>query len=138
MLFWIVVILLVVGIVCCIIGSQSWKLDTLEFTGVIISIISVVVLICMIVVIIINYSVADPMVASNMERYQALTYKLESGVCRDELGLLSKSVIDEIQEWNEEVVSYKVKQDNFWVGIFYPNVFDQFETIDYNNYNTGK
>ena len=24
--------------------------------------------------------------------------------------------------------------ENFWVGIFYPNVYDEFKTIDYENY----
>lgn len=138
MLFWIFVILLVVGLVCCVIGEKSWKYDALLGWGVVISAVSVVILTIMLVVMLSNYCTADSVVAINIERHKALTYKLESGACRDELGLLSKSVIDEIQEWNENVVAYKAKQDSFWVGIFYPNVFDQFETIDYNNYNTGK
>ena len=138
MLFWIFVILLVVGIVCCIIGEKSWEYDVFTVWGALISIVSGVVLILMLVVMLVNYSTADSTVAINIERHKALTYKLESGACRDEFGLLNKSVVDEIQEWNEDVVSYKAKQDSFWIGIFYPNVFDQFETIDYNKYNTGE
>ena len=68
------------------------------------------------------------------ETHKALTYKLESGACRDELGLLSKSVIDEIQDWNESIVRKKNFQKDFWIGIFYPNIYDEFETIDYTKY----
>ena len=59
------------------------------------------------------------------------TYKIESNSCRDEFGLLSKELIDEVQEWNQDVRYYQKIQRNFWVGIFYPNVYDEFETIDF-------
>ena len=138
MLFWIVVILLVVGIVCLNVGINSYDLDWLELIGIVMTAACVVTVTIMLCIIFANHTTADSMVALNTERHKALTYKLESGACGDEFGLLSKSVIDEIQDWNEDVVSYKAIQDSFWVGIFYPNVFDQFETIDYNEYNTGK
>jgi len=47
---------------------------------------------------------------------------------------LNKEVIDEIQDWNENITYYKNIQKDFWVGIFVPNVYDQFETIDYTKY----
>lgn len=68
------------------------------------------------------------------ERYNAIIYKVESGACRDEFGLLNKKVIDEIQDWNESVTYNKNIQEDFWVGIFIPNVYDQFEIIDYTKY----
>ena len=71
----------------------------------------------------------------NRECYNALTYKMESTTCRDEFGFLSKEVIDEVQEWNQDVKYIQAAQDDFWVGIFHPNVFDEFETIDYESYN---
>ena len=80
----------------------------------------------------------DAQIEQNKERYKALEYKVTSGACRDELGLLSKEVIDEVQEWNEDIKYCQEAQDDFWVGIFHPNIFDQFETIDYEKYNTGK
>ena len=71
---------------------------------------------------------------TNIETYKALTYKAESGVCRDQFGLLSKDVLDEIQNWNEEITHYKTMEDNFWLGIFYPDVYGDLGTIDYELY----
>ena len=88
----------------------------------------------MIIVFACNYIGVNAQVESNKERYNAITYKVESGACRDEFGLLNKEVIDEIQDWNEDVIYYKNIQKDFWVGIFIPNVYDQFETIDYTKY----
>lgn len=80
------------------------------------------------------YIQANARVEKLKETYNALTYKVESDACRDEFGLLNKEIIDEIQEWNEDITYSKNIQRNFWIGIFIPNVYDQFETIDYTKY----
>ena len=147
MIFWIFVMLMVVGISLIVVDCKRWDYEKYPFLydydeticgwGVATTIVSGVVVLIMLLVVTINNVTASSMVAENHERYKALTYKLESGACRDEFGLLNKEIIDEIQEWNEDVAYYQVAQDNFWVGIFYPNVYDQFETIDYTKYNTN-
>lgn len=134
MLFWIFVILIVVGILMHIVSDKIYSGD-LEFCGVVTAFVSFIIAVVMLAIIICQGAYAPSMVAENQERYKALTYKLESGTCRDEFGLLNKAIVDEIQEWNEDVAYYQVAQDNFWIGIFYPNVFDQLETIDYTKYN---
>ena len=73
------------------------------------------------------------LIASNEERYKALIYKAQSYQSRDEFGIVNKSFIDEIQDWNEDVAEGKALQHDFWVGIFYPNIYDNFETIDINS-----
>lgn len=73
-------------------------------------------------------------IARYEERYKAITYKIESNACRDEFGLLNKEVIDEIQEWNEDITLKKNAAHDFWIGIYNPDAFDQFDTIDYEEY----
>lgn len=68
------------------------------------------------------------------ERYNALTYKIESDSYRDDFGLLNKEVIDEIQDWNEDLTFKKSNQRDFWIGIFIPNIYDEFEMIDYEKF----
>lgn len=91
----------------------------------------------MLIIIIYNHCGINARVQKWRETYDALTYKLESDACRDEFCLLNKEIIDEIQGWNEDVKYNQGIQRDFWVGIFYPNVFDEFETIDYYRYQSS-
>ena len=36
----------------------------------------------------------------------------------------------DIQDWNEDLAKYREIQDDFWIGIYIPNVYDQFEFIE--------
>ena len=67
---------------------------------------------------------------SKYETYNALIYKAETESIRDEFGVVNKEYIDDIQEWNEDVAFGKTIQDNIWIGIFYPHIYDYLETID--------
>jgi hypothetical protein len=136
MLFWLAVIAFVVGIIMRVIMNKKrwWKLDCASLFTILVS---SIVLVIMIIILCCQHIGIDARVEKNFEIYNAIEYKVTSGACRDELGLLSKEVIDEVQNWNKDVKYYQAVQDDFWIGIFYPNVFDQFETIDYMSYNTG-
>lgn len=133
MIFWIFVILTVVGIVGGTVACE-YDFDALSIFGWIVGVISGIVAVIMLIVIVFTHCGADAQVELWKEQYKALTYKLESDACRDEFGLLNKEIIDEIQDWNQDVVYNKHIQKDFWMGIFYPNVFDEFETIDYERY----
>ena len=144
MLFWIFVIALLIGIGLFIVGVRHWDHDkhpilyynngAMAITGTILTIISAMVIVGMLCGISTNYISANADLAKYQETYKALTYKLESEACRDEFGLLNKTIIDEIQDWNESIVRKKNFQKDFWVGIFYPNIYDELKTIDYTNY----
>lgn len=135
MVFWLCVIILVVGVVMCIVGNRE-RWDGIEMASSLVVAITGIAVIIMSICLCVEYSSVDANIAKNEELYKAITYKVESEACRDEFGLLSKEVIDEVQEWNKDVLYHQNIQDNFWVGIFYPDVFDRFKTIDYERYNT--
>ena len=130
MLFWLFIILFVVGIIL----YKVFEFEFLGDFGYFISIISGLAVIISLFIIIGEYTTMDSYLEKTREQYKAITYKIESNSCRDEFGLLNKEVIDEIQEWNKDVRFYQNIQDNFWLGIYYPNVFDEFETIDYESF----
>lgn len=90
----------------------------------------VICLICLIC----SYVGLDAQIALKDETYKALCYKIECDEAKDELGLRNKDVIDEVQRWNENIVYHQKIQDDFWVGIFYPNIYDDFEIIDLSKY----
>lgn len=124
MLFWLFIVLLIIGIII------------LNFTyhdelGLLIIILSAFAIVASLIVFIVNYTTSTAKLEANKERYKAITYKSETESYYDEFGLLNKDVIDEIQKWNEDLRFYQEMQDNFWLGIYIPNIYDEFETIDY-------
>ena len=42
-------------------------------------------------------------------------------------------IIEDIVEWNEDVKFGKEFQHDKWIGIYIPNIYDDFEEIDVNN-----
>jgi hypothetical protein len=92
------------------------------------------VLAIMSLVVIINHTGTDAVIAENSAIYDSLIYKMESTTCRDEFGFLNKEVIDEVARWNQDLAKNKSLQRDPWIGCFTPNIFDEFEFIDYNNF----
>lgn len=147
MLFWLCLVVLILGVGLIMVGCIDWDYEknklfnflydndeNLKVIGGIITVIAGIIMVIMLCILPYMYIGVDAQVEKSKEIYNAITYKVESGACRDEFGLLNKEVIDEIQSWNESIIYNQKIQRNFWVGIFYPNVYDQFETIDYERY----
>lgn len=77
------------------------------------------------------YTIADAKVAENKQIYESLTYQYENNVFDDDDDVVGKKELyNQIQDWNQDLAYYQNVQDNFWIGIYYPNVFDQFEFIE--------
>ena len=144
MIFWIFVILTVVGIAVIaatnVIGSSSgnkvqeflyYNDEPFVYIGAIVAVISGLVAVIMLIMIIVVQTPADGLRASNEQKYNALVYKAQTEAIRDEFGIVNKEYIDEVQAWNEELAKNQSYAHNFWIGIFYPKrAFDGFEIID--------
>lgn len=133
MIFWIFVILCLVFFVLYA-KSDNWcegdKYGAIAFICFLISLV-------MLLIIAMNHFGSDAEAALLNETHTALVYKMESTTCRDEFGFLSKEVIDDVQEWNETIRSKQALQDDFWIGIFVPDIYDEFKLIDYDSYVRG-
>ncbi len=142
MLFWLFIILTVVGIVLWVLGSKDWKYGSFMWeydegfclSGTVLSAVGAIVSIIMIAIISCSYCGSSAYVAEDQATYDSLIFKLENTDCRDELGLLNKEIIDEVQAWNETLSYHKTIQRDFWMGIFYPNMYDEFKLIDLNRF----
>lgn len=128
MIFWIFVIITVAAYI----GYAIAYLHENDI-GIIFSIASVIttaITIIMLIVIIVNNLLAIGEKTKFEQRYDALIYKAQTESIRDEFGIVNKDYIDEVQEWNEDIASNKRMQRDFWMGIFIPNIYDDFELID--------
>ena len=118
--------------------SLVYKIDTNcagewpDFAAWIVGITCLIVTLIMSICIIDAHVSAEAAVAVNEKRYESLVYQYENNIYDNDNDVVGKKqLFDEIQEWNEDLARYKVKQNNFWVGIFYADIFDQFEFIEY-------
>ena len=81
-----------------------------------------------------NHLTADGAAAQWREERKTLVYLAESDI--EETGRMSADTTKDIQDYNERLVLRQELQRNFWMGIFFPNIYDEFETIDIDSYRT--
>lgn len=128
MLFWLVVL----SIVICFGLAVYLEKRFCDYSGpfLVIAIIGFIVAIIMLIVIIVENTNVDAYVAENQMRYEMLVYQYENDIYDNDNDLGKRDLMEDIQEWNEDLAYYREAQDDFWVGIFHPNVYDQFEFIE--------
>lgn len=128
MIFWIFVIITVAAYIGYAV-AYSHENDIGVVFGIVAAIATAITVI-LLVPIIINSATAIGDKVMLEQRYDALTYKSQTESIRDEFGIVNKDYIDEVQEWNEDIASNQRMQRDFWLGIFIPNIYDDFELID--------
>lgn len=76
----------------------------------------------------------DAYYAEKMAEYDALIYKVKNldSTYSDEFGMRKAELIDEVGEWNVEVIKNNTLVDNIWCGILYPDWWKEVPLIDYN------
>lgn len=128
MIFWLVLLLIVVFLGLAVYVEKRFYNYSWPFLG--IALISFIVATVMLMEIISENTNVDAYVAENQMRYEMLVYQYENDIYDNDNDLGKRDLMEDIQEWNEDLAYYREAQDDFWVGIFYPNVYDQFEFIE--------
>lgn len=80
-------------------------------------------------VIVMAYSTVPREVSSLTNEYEFLTQQYESGTLDCGCIACDYSLIKDIREWDSELLRKKNAQNDPWVGIYYPDIYDQFEFI---------
>ena len=128
MIFWLVVLSIVVCLGMAVYVEKRFHDYSLPFL--MIASVGFIVAIIMLIVIIVKNTNVDAYIAENQMRYEMLVYQYENNLYDNDNDLGKRDLMEDIQEWNEDLAYYRKAQDDFWVGIFHPNVYDQFEFIE--------
>ena len=129
MIFWITLIATVVFAVLAIVFFDSWDFEWVGMLSTIISVIAGIAFVVMLIVVIVNNVGVEASIEANKQRYESLIYKAENSLYENDNDLGKKELVNQIQEWNEDLASGKALQDDFWVGIFYADIYDEFDFI---------
>lgn len=133
MLFWIFVIALFVGIGCIVLSVNLSDWDDFIFgLGVVITTIATIALIVCVVVMGCNHIGVDGYIDQMNTRYETLVYEYENDIYENDNDIGKQELMNKIQNWNEDLARNKKNQTDFWIGIFIPNIYDQFELIELN------
>lgn len=98
--------------------------------AVICGIITAIMLVC----IIIGHCGTKAQAAMLIEQQKALEYKISTDYAKDEFGLHNKELIDDVQAWNQKISYNRIAENDFWIGVFYPNIINKYDihTIELN------
>ena len=128
MLFWIFVGIFVVALVLVIV---CYYLDCdvgVGLTEILITM-SGIAIVVSIAIMANSYIHADANVAKYQKRYESLTYQYENDFYNNDNDVGKYELVSQIEYWNTDLAYRKTIQRDFWLGIYYPNIYDQFEFI---------
>lgn len=129
MIFWITLIAFVVSLVFAIIFADSWDFEWLGMLSAVLTFVAGIAAAIMLIVIIINNVGVEAKIEANKQRYDSLVYQAENNLYENDNDLGKKELVNQIQEWNEDLAKGKALQNDFWVGIFYADIYDEFDFI---------
>ena len=129
MVFWLVVAALVISIIVIMFRDKiNDDYYIIVDVSEVISIVLGIVILFMTVAICIGNFGADAKAAKYKERYDSLVCQYENEIYCDDNVVYD--LLTDIRKYNEDLAYYQEIQDDFWIGVFYPNIFDQFELIE--------
>lgn len=129
MLFWISLVAWVfflLAVVVCV--ERNW--DFLFDASVTFVVLFGIVVAVSVVFIGSNYLHANADVAKYQKRYESLVYQYENNFYDNDNDVGKYELVNQIEYWNSDLAYRKELQRDFWLGIYYPNIYDQFEFIE--------
>ena len=132
MLLFIIIILLAIlfGIAgAWLVENDGWA-EMIGIISIVVSVLCAFAVAIMIIVAAVNNIGTAGLIALNEQRYESLVYQLENNLYDNDNDLGKKELYNQIQSWNEDLANGKQMQRDIWVGMFYPNIYDDFTYIE--------
>lgn len=124
--------LLFLEIILALVGTAfalSADRDMLFGLGLLLSVCGWVALAISLIVLGVNHINLKGTLLKIHQRYDSLTYQYENDIYNNDNDLGKRDLMDDIQKWNEDLAWYREAQNDFWIGVFIPDIYDQFEYI---------
>lgn len=125
MLLFLAIILALVG-TALVLSADS---DMAVYLGILLSVCGWVALIISLIVLVVNHINIKGNLSKTHQRYESLTYQYENDIYNNDNDLGKRDLMEDIQKWNEDLAWYQRAQNDFWIGVFIPDIYDQFEYI---------
>ena len=130
MLFWILWAAWSAAIIAAVL-IDGYEHEGAKGFMIIVSIILILLVVGLGIRVIVNNVTAESKAAEYEARYEALTYQLENEFYEKDNDIGKQELMEQITEYNTEIATGRVDQDNFWYGIFYPDIYDDLEMIEF-------
>ena len=129
MLFWMTIIAAILFTFLALKLEDSF-FDVIPFISTILSAACIVALPIEILVLSVTHIGVDGYVQKMNARHDMLVYQYENDIYDNDNDLGKRELIEDIQDWNEDLASRKENQDDLWIGIFIPDIYDRFDFIE--------
>lgn len=130
MLFWIPLVVWLAVIIATVLIDGYEHECAKGFMILVSSFLSLLVVVLGVWIIVDNVT-AESKAAEYETRYEALTYQLENDFYENDNDIGKQELMEQITEYNTEIAAGRVDQDNFWYGIFYPDIYDDLKMIEF-------
>lgn len=129
MLLWIFVIVLIVAVLVCVICEINYFPNACSFISGTIAVLSAIVVAIMLICIAAEYINVDGRIESYKQEYESLSYQINNNLYTNDNDIGKKELYDQVIEWNKNLAYAKKAENDFWVGIFYADIYDEFDYI---------
>lgn len=109
--------------------SSGWR-EVVTLVCAFVGTIAALAVIIEVVIFCCNHIGVDGYIAQVNARREMLVYQLENNIYDNDNDLGKRELMVDIQNWNEDLARNREVQDDFWIGVFKPNIYDQFEFIE--------
>ena len=131
MLYILTLFLTIASLVICVLDDYiGFKYAIVPLASICVTTISAIAAFAMTIILIENNISIRGNVPAMRVQYESLVYQYENNLYENDNDVGKKELMKEIQEWNEDLANGKTYQRDFWVGIFVPNVYDEFDFIE--------
>ena len=77
-----------------------------------------------------EYVNIDGRIEEYKTEYNSLVYQYENNIYDNDNDLGKKELMNDILDWNKDLVYMQNAQDDLWIGIFFADIYDQFKMIE--------